>query len=90
MQARSAVLGPRQRGRRNRQFDRPYAREEARQIVEESDRGSLSIRALPGGAIDLGESMSQAGVREIKEETGMDCEILDVIGIYTDPKHIIL
>jgi ADP-ribose pyrophosphatase YjhB (NUDIX family) len=56
-------------------------------MIERSDNGNW---ALPGGAIDLGESMSQAGVRETKEETGIDCEILDVIGIYTDPKHIIL
>lgn len=56
-------------------------------LIERSDNGNW---ALPGGAIDLGESMSQAGVRETKEETGIDCEILDVVGIYTDPKHIIL
>ncbi|GAA0597390.1 NUDIX domain-containing protein [Kribbella sandramycini] len=56
-------------------------------LIERSDNGNW---ALPGGAIDLGESMSQAGVRETKEETGIDCEILDVLGIYTDPKHIIL
>jgi len=31
--------------------------------------------AVPGGAIDLGESMVQAAVRETKEETGIDCEI---------------
>lgn len=30
--------------------------------------------------IDLGESMAQAGVRETKEETGTDCEIVNVIG----------
>lgn len=56
-------------------------------MIERSDNGNW---ALPGGAIDLGESMAQAGVRETKEETGIDCEILDVLGIYTDPKHIIL
>ena len=56
-------------------------------MIERSDNGNW---ALPGGAIDLGESMSQAGVRETKEETGIDCEILDVLGIYTDPKHVIL
>ena len=55
-------------------------------MIERSDNGNW---ALPGGAIDLGESMSQAGVRETKEETGIDCEILDVLGIYTDPKHIV-
>src|SRR5690242_21763699 len=46
--------------------------------------------AVPGGAIDLGESMVQAAVRETKEETGVDCEVTGLIGIYTDPKHVIL
>ncbi len=46
--------------------------------------------ALPGGAIDLGESVSQAAIRETKEETGIDCEITGITGIYSDPKHIIL
>jgi 8-oxo-dGTP pyrophosphatase MutT (NUDIX family) len=67
-------------------------------VVVESDSGQiLMIRrsdndnwALPGGAIDLGESMSQAGIRETLEETGIECEITGVVGIYTDPKHIIL
>ena len=67
-------------------------------VVVENGRGEiLLIRrsdndnwALPGGAIDLGESMTQAAVREVKEETGIDCEITGLVGIYTDPKHIIL
>jgi len=46
--------------------------------------------AVPGGAIDLGESMVQAAVRETREETGIDCEITGLVGIYTDPKHRIL
>lgn len=46
--------------------------------------------ALPGGAIDLGESMTQAAVRETAEETGIDCEVTGLVGIYTDPKHVIL
>jgi 8-oxo-dGTP pyrophosphatase MutT (NUDIX family) len=46
--------------------------------------------AVPGGAIDLGESLRQAAVRETKEETGVDCEITGMVGIYTDPKHILL
>ncbi|MGI9098563.1 MAG: NUDIX hydrolase [Solirubrobacteraceae bacterium] len=46
--------------------------------------------ALPGGAMDFGETMSQAAVRETKEETGIDCEITRLVGIYTDPRHVIL
>ena len=67
-------------------------------VVVENDNGDvLLIRrtdngnyALPGGAIDLGESMPQAAVREVKEETGIDCAITGLVGIYTDPRHIIL
>ena len=67
-------------------------------VVVENDRKQiLFIRrsdndnwALPGGAIDLGESMTQAAVRETLEETGVDCEVTGLVGIYTDPKHIIL
>jgi len=46
--------------------------------------------ALPGGAMDCGETISQAGVRETKEESGIDCEITRLVGIYTNPRHVIL
>ena len=67
-------------------------------VVIENSRGQiLMIRrsdndnwALPGGAIDLGESMMQAAVRETAEETGIACEVTGLVGIYTDPKHVIL
>jgi 8-oxo-dGTP pyrophosphatase MutT (NUDIX family) len=56
-------------------------------LIKRSDNDNW---ALPGGAIDLGESMTQAGIRETREETGVDCEIVGLVGIYTDPKHVIL
>jgi 8-oxo-dGTP pyrophosphatase MutT (NUDIX family) len=56
-------------------------------LIRRSDNDNW---ALPGGAIDLGESVAQAAVRETKEETGIDCEVTGLVGIYTDPKHIIL
>ncbi|GAA4375721.1 NUDIX domain-containing protein [Actinomadura verrucosospora] len=66
-------------------------------VVVENDKGEiLMIRrtdndnwALPGGAIDLGESITQAAIRETKEETGIDVEITGLVGIYSDPKHLI-
>jgi ADP-ribose pyrophosphatase YjhB (NUDIX family) len=45
--------------------------------------------AVPGGAMDLGESIIDCAVRETKEETGIDCEVTGLAGIYTDPKHIV-
>lgn len=45
--------------------------------------------AVPGGAMDLGESLPDTGVREVREETGIDCEITGLVGIYTDPRHVV-
>ena len=41
--------------------------------------------ALPGGAIDLGESVAQAAVRETLEESEIECAITGIVGIYSDP-----
>ena len=46
--------------------------------------------AVPGGAIDLGESLVEAAVRETREETGIDCQVTGLVGIYTDPRHVML
>lgn len=56
-------------------------------MIERTDNGNW---AVPGGAMDLGESLVQTAVRETKEETGIDCEVTGLIGIYTDPKHVLL
>ncbi len=41
---------------------------------------------LPGGTLELNESMIACAVREVKEETALEVEIKDVIGTFTDPK----
>lgn len=45
--------------------------------------------ALPGGGVDVGESVADAAVRETKEETGFDVEVTGLIGLYTNPAHVI-
>ncbi len=46
--------------------------------------------AIPGGAMELGESLVDTAVRETREETGITCEVTGLVGIYTDPRHVIL
>ena len=41
--------------------------------------------AIPGGFVDYGESLEQAAVREAKEETSLDVEIISQMGAYSDP-----
>src|SRR5689334_18505860 len=64
-------------------------------IVIESDGGIVLVRrrnppvgwALPGGFVDPGESVAQAARREAKEETGLDVELTELLGVYSDPKR---
>jgi 8-oxo-dGTP diphosphatase len=41
--------------------------------------------ALPGGFVEKDETVEQAVVRESKEETGLDTEIVRLIGVYSEP-----
>jgi 8-oxo-dGTP diphosphatase len=43
--------------------------------------------ALPGGFVDYGETTEHAVIREMKEETGLDVKIIDLIGVYSDPNR---
>lgn len=62
-------------------------------IIVETEEGIVLIKrknppygwALPGGFVDYGESLEQAALREAKEETNLDVELLSQWGAYSDP-----
>ncbi|WP_026197269.1 NUDIX domain-containing protein [Sciscionella marina] len=43
--------------------------------------------ALPGGGHDPGESIVETVVREVREETGVEVEVTNLTGTYTNPNH---
>lgn len=55
-------------------------------LIERTDNG---LWAAPGGAQDMGESVVDTVVREVREETGLEVEVTGISGIYSDPKHVI-
>jgi ADP-ribose pyrophosphatase YjhB (NUDIX family) len=52
-------------------------------------RADNGLWALPGGVVEVGESVAQAVLREVKEETGLDVEPVGIVGVYSDPRHVI-
>ena len=61
--------------------------DEGRILLEH--RVDNDLWALPGGTHDFGESIVETVVREVREETGLGVEVTGLVGIYTDPKHVI-
>lgn len=55
-------------------------------LVRRCDSGGWE---LPGGRVDVGESAVEAAVRETAEEAGLRVRITGLVGLFTDPAHIV-
>jgi ADP-ribose pyrophosphatase YjhB (NUDIX family) len=68
----------------------------AASVVVVDDRGRIVLHrrrdnamwALPGGTMELGESLGACARREVQEETGLEVELSGIVGTYSDPKHV--
>ncbi len=52
-------------------------------------RTDNDLYSIPGGQLELGETLTQAAVREVREETGIECEITNIVGLYSNPNHVV-
>jgi 8-oxo-dGTP diphosphatase len=61
-------------------------------VVVRQGRVLLQLRedtrtwCLPGGAVEAGESLAQAAVREVREETGLEVVLERLVGVYSKPR----
>lgn len=64
-------------------------------IIELDTGGIVLIRrknpppgwAIPGGFIEYGESAEAAAVREAREETSLDVQLVELFHVYSDPRR---
>ena len=65
------------------------------ELIDRSDRPIVLIErknppygwAIPGGFVDVGETIEHASIREAKEETGLDVKLKFLLGLYSDPRR---
>ena len=49
-------------------------------------RTDNNLWTIPGGTMKPGETITESALREVKEETGIDVEVVSLVGIYSNPR----
>ena len=52
-------------------------------------RDDNELWSIPGGGMEVGERIADTVVREVREETGLEVEPEAIVGIYSDPQHVV-
>lgn len=56
-------------------------------LIKRKNEPYKNYYALPGGIVEYGETVENAVLREVKEETGLEGKIHSLVGVYSDPKR---
>jgi ADP-ribose pyrophosphatase YjhB (NUDIX family) len=52
-------------------------------------RDDNELWSIPGGGMEVGERIAETVVREVREETGLEVEPEAIVGIYSNPQHVV-
>ncbi|MEU1909282.1 NUDIX domain-containing protein [Streptomyces hygroscopicus] len=77
---------------------KPTSRKTSASVFVRNDDGALlllkrvdnDLWTIPTGGVKKGETVGQAGVRECREETGLDVEVVGLVGVFSTPEHVIV
>ncbi|MEV8639308.1 NUDIX domain-containing protein [Streptosporangium sp. NPDC051023] len=77
---------------------KPTSRKASASVFVRDDAGALlllrrtdnDLWTIPTGGIKTGETVAECGIRECREETGLEIEITGLVGIFSDPGHVIV
>ncbi len=56
-------------------------------LVKRKNKPFMDHLALPGGFVNQGENVENAAIREVMEETSLQIEPIEILGVYSDPKR---
>ncbi|MFI9555289.1 NUDIX domain-containing protein [Nonomuraea endophytica] len=77
---------------------KPTSRKASASVFATDDQGRVlmlrrtdnGLWTIPTGGVKKGETVAEAGVRECKEETGLDVEVVGLVGVFSTPDHVIV
>ena len=76
---------------------KPTSRKPSASVIVRDSAGDLLLLhrpdsgrwTIPTGGLKKNETMTQCAIRECREETGLDIEITSLVGVFSDPGHVI-
>src|SRR5207244_2931698 len=76
---------------------KPTSRKPSASVIVRNSGGDLLLLrrpdsgrwTIPTGALKANETLTQCAIRECHEETGLDIEITSLVGVFSDPGHVI-